>query len=172
MTWTVETITNFLKENAAKLGHDFDIPVKINARFSSTLGAMRYIHNWDGTDTPTSIDISKQLIENASDKSIESTLLHELAHWVAIVEDPYSQAHGHDAVFKEICHRLGCDNDKTTANVEYLVNEAKIHKYSVYCPDCGFLRGYARKGKVLKNIHAYRCPKCGSGIYYEENHNA
>ena len=129
MTWTVETITNFLKENAAKLGHNFNIPVKINARFSSTLGAMRYIHNWDGTDTPTSIDISKQLIENASDKSIESTLLHELAHWVAIVEDPDNKAHGHDAVFKEICHRLGCDNDKTTANVEYLVNEEKIYKY-------------------------------------------
>lgn len=170
MTWTVETITDFLKENAAKLGHDFDIPVKINGRFSSTLGAMRYIHNWDGTDTPTSIDISKQLIENASDKSIESTLLHELAHWVAIVEDPDSKAHGHDAVFKEICHRLGCDNDKTTAKVEYLVNEEKVNKYSVYCPDCGFLRGYARKGKVLKNIGAYSCPKCGSSVYYEENH--
>ena len=169
MEWTVDSITQLCKDKAAELGLCFDIPIKINGRFTSTLGMMRYTHNWDGTDNPTCIEISKQLIENASDKSIESTILHELAHWVAWAEDPYSKTHGHDANFKDACARLGCKDDKTSAKVEYLVNEEKIQKYSVYCENCGFIRGYARKGKVLKNIHAYRCPRCGSGIYYEEN---
>lgn len=167
--WTVDSITDYCVNVATEFGYDFDIPVKINGRLTRTLGQVRFVRNMiTGEETPTTLEISKQLIETTTDNDIEQVIRHELSHYFSWQEDGHM--HGHDSVFKAICAKIGCTHDGVSSTVERLVDEREIYKYTVYCPECGAIAHYNRMCKTLKNIEDYRCQYCKSdGLYWEEN---
>ena len=69
--------------------------------------------------------------------------------------------------FDEMCKRIGTKYDSAAA----AISAAEVrYKYSIYCPNCGFLGGKARMCKTLEHIDSCKCNKCGSKeLYYEQN---
>jgi predicted SprT family Zn-dependent metalloprotease len=151
------------KEVCEKAGIELKIPVRINTRLKTTLGQVCYIG-----DKPDRVEFSQQLLETSTDEAIHQVLLHEAAHYIADVRDGIS--HGHDAYFRAICAEIGCTNNKTTYKVERLKGVGSTYKYDVFCPNCGFIKGYNRKGEILKHLNRCHCSNCGSKeLWYVQN---
>ena len=158
MNMTLEQIKEIANEYAAKVGMTLDIPVVINGRLTRTLGCVRSVRNTrTGYVEATQMDISRQMLDTCSEDSIRSVIGHEVAHYVVIQETHAS--HGHDAVFKAACARLGVENDKPATEVERVV--AVHSKYEVWCDTCNENVGnYSRMCKTLQNLAFCTCNKC------------
>lgn len=146
---------------------DYNISITINNRLRTTLGRCKgkYIN---GVFTPYALEFSKLLLDTSTDKSVVDVIKHECAHVLVSIET--GEYHGHDAVFKQMCKRIGTDNDgRVTKNIERTVDESKIYKYFVICKECGQVCGkYHRKGQVVKHPVFYSC-KCGGGLNVVQN---
>ena len=108
MAWTVERITELCKEYCGRCGIKFNSPVVINGRLTRTLGRCFYERcglNWN----PVKIEISRQLLETATDESIEAVIAHECAHYVSCAIT--HENHGHDSTFRFYCEKIGTTND-------------------------------------------------------------
>ena len=152
-----------VKETCEKAGIELKVPVKINTRLKTTLGQVCYIG-----DEPNRIEFSQQLLDTSTDEAIRQVLLHECAHYICDVRDGIS--HGHDAYFRAVCAEIGCTNNKTTYKVERLKGCGAIYKYDVFCPECGFIKGYNRKTYKLNILDRCHCTRCGSkGLWYVKN---
>ena len=166
--WNIEKITKVAEEKAAIVGLKLSIPVALNPRLTTTLGRVRgYYEPLTGVATPIKMEFSKKFIATASDDEIEQAIAHETAHYIATVTT--GEFHGHDELFKSICKKIGCtcDSAKKEIGKETI---SKRYKYTVFCPDCDFITGYARMCKILKNLNYCKCPKCGSAkLYYKQN---
>ena len=129
MTWTVQEIKQYLNELAASIDLVYDTPVKINGRLTKTLG--RVIAEPAAFDSykPEVIEFSKQFLETSTDESVRRVIQHEFCHWAVLVET--GEVHGHDAIFKAMCHRMGCEADRPQTKVERTVSDDKLFKYIV-----------------------------------------
>ena len=159
-----------ITEIFAKSGYDFStcgIDVKINKRLTKTLG--RCIGVWHGDlYIPQKIEFSAELLTTSTDKSIIDVIYHECAH--ALVGLETGEKHGHDAVFKAMCRRIGTDNDGISTKVERTVEDTEIYKYFVYCNQCGqIVSKYRRAGNVVKHPECYHC-KCGGSLRVVQNY--
>ena len=166
--WTVEDIKVRCQEMSDIVGDTFDCPVKINGRLTRTLG--RVTANWvDKRLENESLEISKALLETATDESIKSVIDHEWCHYY--LNKTTGEAHGHDKMFKQLCARIGCTNDGTSTHVDRIVGEEAIYKYQVYCATCDeFVAGYSRMNKTLRNLNRCTCNKCKtSNLSYVQN---
>ena len=159
-----------VSEAFAKGGYDFatsGIDVKINKRLTRTLGRCIGTRSRDSY-TPNRIEFSAELLATSTDKSIIDVIYHECAH--ALVGLETGENHGHDAVFKAMCHRIGTNNDGTTTKVERTVEDTEVYKYFVYCNQCGQIAGkYHRAGNVVKYPEHYHC-KCGGSLHVVQNY--
>lgn len=161
--YDLDRVKKEFKEACEVMGVKLNIPIYINSRLTTTLGQVVF-----NGDEPLKADFSKLLLETSTDEAIHQVILHEAAHYIAAKLDGVS--HGHDAYFKSICAKLGCTNDKTTYKVDRLKGIPSIYKYDVFCPNCGRIKGYNRKGDILKNLDRCTCRGCGSkGLYYIQN---
>lgn len=158
--WTIEKITEYCKEVCGNANVEFSIPVSINGRLTRTLGRVHSTRNVNGYVTPQRMEFSRQFLETSSDESIRQVIKHECAHF--IVAATTHESHGHDAVFKKVCAEIGCEADKTSTEVERVV-EIK-DKYEVFCPNCGKIGGFSRMCKTIKNIKDCTCGKCNSNV--------
>ena len=156
--WTITDIEKICKEYCGKVGIKFTIPVVVNGRLTRTLGCVRYLRNrTTGYVTAQQMDISRQLLETASEESIKAVIAHEVAHFIVIQET--HESHGHDATFKRACARIGCENDKPSTEVERVV--AVQSKYEVWCDTCNDIVGhFSRKCKTIDNIAHCTCNRC------------
>ena len=161
MAWTIEKITRECENICQRLGYEFNIPVKISGRMTKTLGCVKFRYR-----DPYLMMFSKSFIENCSDEEILGVIGHECAHYLVALEDPAGY-HGHDKYFDEMCKRIGTKYDSAVA----AISAAEVrYKYSIYCPNCGFLGGKTKMCKTLENIDSCKCNKCGSKeLYYEQN---
>ncbi len=159
MTWTIQEIKSYLRELAESIDLVYDTPVKINGRLTKTLG--RVIAEPAAFDSykPQVIEFSRQFLETSTDESVRQVIMHEFAHWAVLVET--GEAHGHDAIFKAMCRRIGCQADRPQTKVERTVSDDKLFKYIVRCEDCGNEVHYSRAGKVVKHPDWYGCGRCG-----------
>lgn len=169
---TVEDIKEYCREAFEKAGYDFDyfgIEVSINGRLTRTLGRCLYKRDIITDDImPTKIEISKQLLETSTLDDIISIIYHECCHALVTIET--GEKHGHDAVFKTMCKKVGTKNDTCATKVKRTIEEDKIYKYTVYCENCGFAGGFNRMCSTLKNIKYCECGKCKqSKLYYKQN---
>lgn len=166
--WTVEDIKARCEELSNMVGDTFDCPVRINGRLTRTLGRVDSIKR-NGRWYNEMLQISKQLIETSTDESIKSVIDHEWCHYY--VTKSTGESHGHDAVFKATCARIGCTNDGTKTHVDRTVAESSIYKYQVYCGTCDeFIAGYSRMNATLKNLKTCTCKKCNtSNLSYIQN---
>lgn len=171
--WTEEELTNRCSEVCAIVGVKLTVPVKINSRLSSTLGRVKYewVNPYKETVRPTIIEFSKSFLENGSEESIDSVIKHECAHYCVTIQTDKRQ--GHNKIFKDMCHRLGTNNDGCHYNsLSEEEDTPNSKKYAVFCEHCGYLEGYSRMCKTLKAIDRgdCMCKRCGGRkIYYKQN---
>ena len=114
------------------------------------------------------MEISYQLLATATLESIKEVIAHECAHY--LVNEETHENHGHDAIFKAMCNRIGCTNDGTVCHsLDREVPETQIYKYFVTCEDCGSIVGkYHRAGKIVQHPEYYTC-KCGGHLTVTKN---
>ena len=155
--WTIEKITEYCKEVCGKVNVEFSIPISINGRLTRTLGRV-HSTRVNGSVTPQRMEFSRQFLETSSDESIQQVIKHECAHY--LVTATTHESHGHDAVFKQMCAAIGCEADKTSTEVERVVEIRD--KYEVFCPNCGKIGGFSRMCKTIQNIEHCTCRKCNS----------
>jgi len=148
--------------------YDYNIEVSINSRLTTTLGRCSY-RKVNGIPKPYLIEISRQLLETSTDKSVIDVIYHEAAHALTAIET--QEVHHHDKVFKAMCARIGTTNDGCKAkDLEHTVDESKIYKYFVICEHCGQVVGkYQRAGKVIKNLSFYHCLDCKGNLKVVQN---
>lgn len=108
MAWTVERITELCVEYCDRCNIKFNSPVVINGRLTRTLGRCFY-EGHGSVWNPVKIEISRQLLETATDKSIEAVIAHECAHYVSCAIT--HEDHGHDSTFRFYCEKIGTTND-------------------------------------------------------------
>lgn len=163
--YDIDRVKKEFYEACRKGGMTREIPVAFNGRLTRTHA--RVISDWKGNDLiPNRAEFSKQLIETATDDSIHEVILHEAAH--AIVTELTRESHGHDAVFKKMCGKLGCSLDRASGEVERHT-EVK-NKYDLICPNCGVIGGYSRMCKAVREPERCGCKKCGTwGLKVKQN---
>lgn len=166
--WTVERITELCVEYCGRCGVEFNSPVVINSRLTTTLGRCTYRKS-NSLWNPTKIEISKRLLETSTDHSIEEVIAHECAHYVtcAITHED----HGHDVIFRFYCDMIGTTNSSTTYdNLERVRPNEEIYKYTLYCSECGrFLTGKSRACKMTMNPRSYITKCCGASLKVLQN---
>lgn len=108
MAWTVERITELCVEYCDRCDIKFNSPVVINGRLTRTLGRCFY-EGHGSVWNPVKIEISRQLLETATDESIEAVIAHECAHYVSCAIT--HENHGHDSTFRFYCEKIGTTND-------------------------------------------------------------
>lgn len=127
-----------------------DLEISISPHRGKRLGTFRS----PGGDVPPMfagpprISISAAVMEN--DELFLDTIRHEYAHAVVWLTHP-GEHHGHDAVWKAVCLRIGCTPKGTVeASDEQKQEWAAAAKYRVHCSSCGADTFYLRAGKVVK----------------------
>ena len=144
---------------AREFGYNLYCPILINTRFRRTLGRV----SWDEYGDLSKIEFSAQFLESESDENIIHTILHELAHAFVFLET--GEIHGHDATFKDMCHRLGTVNDGMYAKV----GEAES-KYTLYCSKCGKVVGKRHRAcKITRNPEQFFSGCCHAEVIVEQN---
>jgi predicted SprT family Zn-dependent metalloprotease len=95
---------------------------------------------------PKVIELSRHFVERNTQDLIYDTLLHEIAH--ALV----GPGHGHDAVWKAMCLRVG-------AKPERLSNEPDMPqgRWQAICGSCGMRHHKHRRPKHKKGWFCCRC---------------
>jgi predicted SprT family Zn-dependent metalloprotease len=95
---------------------------------------------------PKIIELSCHFVERNTLDLIRDTLLHEIAH--ALV----GPGHGHDAVWKAMCVRVG-------AKPERLSDEAHMPqgRWQATCEGCGMRHHKHRRPKRMKGWYCCRC---------------
>ncbi len=110
-------------------GVDFDLPIKVNKRFKSTLGRFQVI------DDNITIDISVALLDN--ELLADDILIHELCHWYCYTSGLNFYDGSKD--FKRILRETGATESQRLEYHEgwYLfdVEQSRLNKeYDVYVP--------------------------------------
>ncbi len=168
--WNITDIKNELNRLSESVGDTFDIPVSINGRLTRTLGRVtQEVNRSTGYCRPLRMEFSRQFLETSTNESIKSVIGHEWSHYYTAKTT--GENHGHDAVFKANCARVGCTEDKTTTKVDRTVSEESLHKYTVHCPTCNDTIGfYDRMCNTLKHLDQCTCTRCGGGnLTYTQN---
>lgn len=119
MKMNLEEIKNYTNEFLQEAyGMKLDIPMKINGRFSSTLGRFTYNKK---SKKPVSIEISKNYLKNGSLKDIKSTLRHEAIHYALFV-----QGRKHRDREEDFENELKKHNSHSTGTVRYKSKQLKV----------------------------------------------
>lgn len=165
--YNLEKITTRLQELSEDSGDTFDIPVKMNNRFTSALGRLKMIKNSKGEITPTIIEFSTSAFATLEDADADQIVKHEWAHYSAVKRTGVN--HGHDKYFKSICAEIGCVEDQTRSK-HIIANEEKETKYTVYCTKCGKeVAKYSRRCKTLNNLNCVTSTCCGAPVELVQN---
>jgi len=94
------------------------------------------------------------------------TIRHEYAHAAVYLLYP-GEKHGHDAVWRAMCRRVGCSGSRLAKAEEKAVRlrEEKV-RYIIRCERCGSESHYVRRGKAVELMLCGRgrllyCSRCG-----------
>ena len=122
-------------------------------------------------EKPTEIRIAAFLLEEP--EQLRQTALHEYAHAAAALLT--GKRHGHDAVWKSVCVRIGCAPERLSQPCEAARKRAEEYEKSragapvwlVVCRGCGAVSRYRRRGKVVQLLQQHPktracvCRQCG-----------
>ena len=156
----INTIQAICVNKMQEMGFDFsNVPIIANGRLRTTLG--RCFHH---DRSVTKLEFSKDFIENNSDDKVMEVVLHELGH--ALVTLQTGENHGHDAIFKQACHRLGTFNDGWRVDFDVESGyKPRPAKYKLYCSYCNKWAGdRTRRCKVVDHPDWYRSRCCNAPI--------
>lgn len=147
----VSYANKFLQENY-QMG--MGIPLKINGRLKTVQG--RFISRRGQKFTPLRIELSKDLVEKASQEAILDTLRHELIHYALYMKGlPYKDG---QSCFENELRKHNTSSTRTTG--------ATGKRYVISCSKCNRLNTFVRNTKRLryyiKTIDFCTCSKCGT----------
>lgn len=122
-------------------------------------------------DRPAKIRLAAFLLDEP--EQLHKTALHEYAHAAAALLT--GRRHGHDAVWKAICLRIGCAPERLSEPCaaarrraeEYEKSRAGAPVWLVVCRGCGAVSRYRRRGKVVQLLQQHPttsacvCRQCG-----------
>lgn len=122
-------------------------------------------------DSPAKIRLAAFLLDEP--EQLHKTALHEYAHAAAALLT--GRRHGHDAVWKAVCLRIGCAPERLSEPCaaarrraeEYEKDRAGVPVWLVICRGCGAVSRYRRRGKVVQLLQQHPttsacvCRQCG-----------
>lgn len=122
-------------------------------------------------DRPAKIRLAAFLLDEP--EQLHKTALHEYAHAAAALLT--GRRHGHDAVWKAVCLRIGCAPERLSEPCaaarrraeEYEEGRAGAPVWLVVCRGCGAVSRYRRRGKVVQLLQQHPttsacvCRQCG-----------
>lgn len=122
-------------------------------------------------DRPAKIRLAAFLLDEP--EQLHKTALHEYAHAAAALLT--GRRHGHDAVWKAVCLRIGCAPERLSEPCaaarrraeEYEKGRAGAPAWLVVCRGCGAVSRYRRRGKVVQLLQQHPttsacvCRQCG-----------
>ena len=131
------------------------IPLSFSSRMVRQYGVCCF-----RADRPTAIRLAAFLKD--APEQLRQTALHEYAHAAAALLT--GRRHGHDAVWKSVCLRVGCRPERLSKPCAAAQERAAAYEksraggpvYLVRCLGCGTESPYRRRGKIQ-----LVCPKCG-----------
>ena len=166
----MKEIKQYLRMAFAAAGHNFDdynITVSVSNRIKKTLGWCEIKAN-GYKYYPTEIRFSNYMLENSELSAIKDVIYHEAAHALVAIET--NENHGHDAVFRAMCKRIGTTNDGTVTKAFKVEEPDKFYKYTTYCTKCGAMTGgFSRTCNTIKYSHLYKSKCCGAAITVKQN---
>lgn len=163
-------ITAKLNEGIAKAAARYNVtipfPTVVYKKRGTTAGTANY-RTW-------TINLNPVLLVENTDKFIERTVPHELAHLICDLVYPHAHRPGrgvkrdvHGQYWKDIMRTLGVPSNEITRCHSYDVTNAKkkTSSYQYKCEGCGhvFTLGPKRHAKLQSNSRAYRHTACGQG---------
>lgn len=171
--WSLEDVKAIVNE-VAKMDESYafvgKMEIAYNGRLSTTLArCLTEITRRGGkvvNARPFKLEFGKTILNVETKEALRQTVLHEVAHAIANYE--YQENCGHDSRFKDVCKKIGCVDDGTTAKT-YAdeIKKASIDatwKYTLTCKNCGHVYGYKRINDTLRSIqrggHPCYCSKC------------
>lgn len=166
--WTLEEIREEYDRLDRYLGIDTRL---IRLSFSKKMRRQHGVCCFRG-DRPAEIRLADFL--RADDDAMLDTARHEYAHAAAALLT--GRRHGHDAVWKDICVRIGCKPERLAGTTA--AQEAKNAGcgYLVRCKTCGAESRYLRRGAVVRSIaqgrQDCRCRRCGGRTFTLERMRA
>ena len=160
---TIEDIRAEYDRLDAILGIDTsEVQLAISRRSVKRLGSCRYPA--PGSGAPMKITISALVLDDEA--QFRDTVRHEYAHAAVYLLHP-GERHGHDAVWKGVCRRIGCA-PRSLAPAGEDVERARRERarYMVRCNGCGAETYYLRAGKIVSLMERgyrkrIRCTRCG-----------
>ena len=122
-------------------------------------------------DRPAKIRLAAFLLDEP--EQLHKTALHEYAHAAAALLT--GRRHGHDAVWKAVCLRIGCAPERLSEPCaaarrraeEYEKGRAGAPVWLGVCRGCGAVSRYRRRGKVVQLLQQHPttsacvCRQCG-----------
>lgn len=111
------------------------------------------------------INVNEQLLrDDAPDRSLEETLLHEICHTV-----PGGNDHGGawKAAVERLNRRYGYSISRTRSPEQLGVPDERTPRaprYIIQCERCGQAIARTRKSKLVTHTAHYRCARCGGRL--------
>ena len=103
------------------------------------------------------ITLSKWYVEENSEEEVEDTILHEIAHALAWIND---RASGHGKIWKSWAKKVGAN--PSAVSKHKLIKPKNHHKYEQEC--CGV--NYQRHR--ISSKRKYYCPKCEQRLFLKK----
>lgn len=156
--WTLNELRNEYDRLDRLLGIDTS---GIRLSFSGRMRRQHGVCCFRG-NVPVEIRLAEFLRADAP--ALLDTARHEYAHAAAALLS--GCRHGHDALWRSLCTRIGCRPERLAAvsPAQEALNAARGY-YLVQCTACGAQTRYLRRGKVVQSIAAgrtdCRCRLCG-----------
>ena len=141
------------------------IELKVSNRAMKQLGSFRSPAKPGAA--PLRITLSRLVMDD--DALFLDTARHEYAHAAAYILDP-GRRHGHDALWKELCRRVGCMPRSRTASKTVADKRREQAKYTLRCRCCGSESNFVRRGKTVDMLlrgqgRRLRCTRCGGNDF-------
>ena len=179
----LEDIRREYRRLDALLGIDTSgISLAFSARMVRRYGVCRF-------EKGRPVEIRLAAFLQQDEAQLMQTARHEYAHAAAMLLT--GKPHGHDAVWKQLCLRVGCEPARLAQPCqaaeeraqEYAAAHADRTYYLVRCEGCGAVSRYQRRGKIVTMLlqnpktTGCVCRRCGGHAFTlqtekgEQNHD-
>ena len=143
------------------------IELRISKRAVRQLGSFRAPTGPRGK-TPPCITLSALILDD--DAQFWDTVRHEYAHTAVYLLYP-GEKHGHDAVWRAMCRRVGCDPHRLAPEKGQAAELRQAQaRYIIRCKTCGSESRYVRRGRAVELMlrgrgRSLRCRRCGGNSF-------
>lgn len=164
--YTKEMVIKTFKDYCALMGVDVTVNIEFSDKMVKTIGYVQ-IEKINGIFIPTLVKFSMPQIETTIDADVKQAIGHEAAHYIATII--YKKDCEHGPLFRHVCAVIGVTANKPQMKMRRVENAKEIYKYTVFCENCGRIKGYARMCATLRDINHCHCSKCKGKVYYKQN---